>query len=75
MSISAIQQELLSCSPQERAQLIDFLWDSLSDQEIKAREVLWAEESERRIDAFDAGHLQAKNANDVFSELRKGLVK
>ncbi|MGO8676572.1 MAG: hypothetical protein ACLQVX_11960 [Limisphaerales bacterium] len=33
----------------------------------------WAVESERRIDAFEAGKLTAREAGDVFSELRKGL--
>jgi hypothetical protein len=43
--------------------------------ELKSREAAWAAESERRIDAFEAGKLKARDAASVFSELRKGLRK
>ena len=60
---------------EERARLIDALWDSLSLPEVKAREAAWAKESERRIDAFEAGKLPARDAAGVFSKPRKGLRK
>ncbi len=53
--------------------MIDFLWDSLSEPELKRREAAWAAESERRIDAYESGALKAKEAKDVFAALRKGL--
>jgi len=73
MSVTAIQNELLGLSATERARLIDVLWDSLSQPELKAREADWAAESERRIDAFDAGKLKARDAKDVIAELKEGL--
>jgi putative addiction module component (TIGR02574 family) len=75
MSVAAIQNELLSLPANERARLIDVLWDSLSEPELKSRETAWAAESERRIDAFESGALKMKDAKDVFAALKKGLVK
>jgi hypothetical protein len=48
---------------------------SRGSPEVKAREAAWAEESERRIDAFDAGRLKARDAQSVFSDLRRNLQK
>jgi putative addiction module component (TIGR02574 family) len=75
MSIAAIRNEILGLPPEERAKLIDLIWDSLSPPEIKAREGAWAAESERRIDAFEAGTLGARDATEVLSELRNSLRK
>ena len=55
--------------------MIDLLWDSLSAPEIKDREKAWAAESERRIDAFDAGKLGARDAREVLADLRNSLRK
>jgi putative addiction module component (TIGR02574 family) len=70
MNLADIQIEIESLSYEERVKLIDFLWDSISAPQIKNRESLWAVESERRIDAFDAGKLGARNARSVLEELR-----
>ena len=75
MSVTAIQAEILELPASERARLIDVLWDSISTPELKTRETAWAAESERRIDACDAGKLTAREATDVFAELKKGLPK
>ena len=75
MSIGTIQDQVLSLPPKERAQLIDVLWESLASADISSREAAWAQESERRIDAFETGNLTARNAGDVFFDLRKGLRK
>ena len=73
MSVTAIQDEILGLPATERARLIDVLWDSISAPEQQAREAAWAAESERRIDAFDSGKLTARNAAEVFADLKKGL--
>jgi putative addiction module component (TIGR02574 family) len=75
MSVAAIQNELLGLPANERARLIDVLWESLSGPELKARETAWAAESERRINAYESGALKAKDANAVFEELKKGLAR
>jgi putative addiction module component (TIGR02574 family) len=73
MTVATIQAKVLGLPAEERAKLIDVLWDSLSLPEVKSREAAWATESERRIDAFEAGRLPARDAASVISELRKGL--
>ena len=75
MSIGAIKNEALALPAEERAKLIDLLWDSLSAPEIKERETAWATESERRIDAFDVGKLGARDAREVLADLRNSLKK
>jgi putative addiction module component (TIGR02574 family) len=75
MSVAAIQSEVLKLSAKERAQLLDLIWQSLSEPEIKTREAAWAAESERRIDAYEKGKLAARDAADVFEDLKKSLKK
>jgi putative addiction module component (TIGR02574 family) len=75
MSVTAIQDEVLGLPATERARLLDLLWGSFSKPEQQAREAAWASESERRIDAFDAGKLTARDAAEVFADLKKGLPK
>ena len=73
MSATTIQNEALELPALERARLIDVLWDSLASEEVKTREAAWAEESERRIDAFEAGKVTARDAAAVLADLRRGL--
>lgn len=75
MSAGTVQSEALSLSAAERAKLIDALWDSLASAEMKSREAAWSAESERRIDAFEAGKLKARDAEDILSELRERYKK
>jgi putative addiction module component (TIGR02574 family) len=75
MSIGSIQAAALTLPAAERAKLIDVLWDSLSSPKAKSRQAAWAKESERRIDAFVAGRLPARDAATVFFELRDVLQK
>ena len=75
MNTATVQEQVLVLPPAERAKLIDVLWDSLSSPQTKSREAAWAEESERRIDAFDKGLLPARDAEALFAELRGHLSK
>jgi putative addiction module component (TIGR02574 family) len=75
MSVSAIQDEILGLPATERARLIDVLWNSISAPEQQASEAAWAAESERRIDAYDAGKLTARNATEVFGDFKKEFRK
>ena len=75
MSVTAIQSEVLNLSVADRARLLDLIWDSLSEPEIKVRESAWAAEAERRIDAYDKGKLTARPAAEVFTDLKKNLRK
>ena len=73
MSVTAIQNEILGLPAAERVRLIDLLWNSISLPEQQTRETAWAAESERRIDAYDNGKLSARDAAEVFADLKKGL--
>jgi putative addiction module component (TIGR02574 family) len=75
MSVATIQTEVLSLPPSERAKLIEVLWDSLCSPKVRVREAAWAVEAERRIDAFEAAQLKARDADSVFSDLREDLRK
>lgn len=75
MSITAIQNEVLNLPVDERLRMIELLWNSVTEPEIKAREGVWAAESERRVDAFDAGSLTARDASAVFGDMKKRLPK
>ena len=43
--------------------------------EIETREAAWVAESERRIDAHEKGKLTARDAADVFADLKKTFRK
>jgi len=75
MSVTAIQTEVLNLSPTDRAHLLDVIWESLSEPALKMREAAWANESERRIEAYDAAKLTARDAAEVFADLKKSLPK
>ncbi|HEY9175368.1 MAG TPA: addiction module protein [Verrucomicrobiae bacterium] len=75
MSVVAIRDEALNLPATERAKLVDALWHSLSAAETRARESTWAAASERRIEAYEAGILKARDAESVFAELRRDLRK
>lgn len=75
MSLASIQKEVLELEPQERALLIDMLWESLDDARLKEIEAKWASESEERIDAFDRGELSAIDGPTALRDLRSSLRK
>jgi len=71
MNPATLRDEVLSLPALERARLVDLLWTSLSEPEVQAREIAWAGEAERRIDAYDAGSLPARGAQEVLAALQK----
>jgi putative addiction module component (TIGR02574 family) len=75
MSIAAIRDEILGLPPEERAKLIDLIWNSLSEPKTKSCEMAWTAESERRVDAFEAGKLVARDGNEILSELKNSERK
>ena len=75
MSITSIQEEISRLSSNERAKLIDILWESLDEARVKETEAKWAAESEERIDAVDRGELQTIDGPTALRELRSSLRK
>lgn len=59
----------LSLPVNQRVELVELLLASLDcpDKEI---DELWVQESENRIDAFEAGKLKSKSLDDVLSKYK-----
>lgn len=74
MNLASIQKEILQLDSQERAMLIDMLWESLDEARIKEIEAKWASESEERIDAYERGELPALDRPADLRELRSSLT-
>jgi hypothetical protein len=75
MSLASIQKEIFQLNSNERAMLIDLLWESLDETRTKEIEAKWALESEDRIDALDRGELLAVDGLAALEELRSSLGK
>ena len=63
--------EALKLPPVERAELVENLLTSFEFQSRKRIDALWAEEAEKRIDAFEGGEMATIPAKDVFAEIEK----
>lgn len=66
-----ILAEALELPPVERAELVENLLSSFEFHSGKAVDILWAQEAEDRIDAFDRGEMAAIPIEDVFAEIEK----
>ena len=78
-SIAEISQNALGLPAQDRAALIDKLFDSIDleidptrREEIEQR---WAAESERRIDAVNKGELKVVNGPEALAKLRRSITE
>jgi len=65
----AVLEKALQLDPVERAELIDELYRSFDTAEHERLNAQWAEEAESRIDAYDAGEIQADSAEAVFARI------
>jgi putative addiction module component (TIGR02574 family) len=63
--------EALNLPPVERAELVENLLSSFEFPSRKTIDVLWAQEAEDRIDAFERGEMAAIPARDVFADIEK----
>lgn len=70
-----IREGALQLPVEQRAELIDVLWESLSPEDMKNREQAWAMEAERCIEAYGEGKLKARDFDAALSDLRKSLRK
>lgn len=75
MSLTSIQKEIAELSSNERAMLIDILWESLDEARVKETEAKWAAESEERIDAVERGELPTVDGPSALRDLRSSLSK
>ena len=73
MTLAAIQESVIQLQPNEKAALIDVLWDSLDREATTQIQQRWAAESEDRIDAFERGELPVVDGPSAIQEIRKSL--
>jgi putative addiction module component (TIGR02574 family) len=62
-------KQVLSLPPGERARVAEQLLESLEPANDRNCQ-LWAEEAERRVEAYERGDLESKPAEEVFARLR-----
>ncbi|HEV7475784.1 MAG TPA: addiction module protein [Pyrinomonadaceae bacterium] len=67
-------KQVLGLPPGERARLAEQLLESLESPNERNR-ALWAEEAERRVEAYERGELEANPAEEVFARLHTRFPK
>lgn len=67
-------EQLLALPVEARARLAERLLESLEPPNERNRE-LWAEEAERRIEAYERGEMKAIPGEEVFAKLRSKFPK
>ncbi len=70
-----ILAEALELSPIERASLIEELLSSFNFPERKKRDMMWAEEVEDRINAYERGEILSSPAEDVYERIEGNVSK
>jgi putative addiction module component (TIGR02574 family) len=66
-----ILQDALALPPPERVALVECLLASLDSPVREHMDVLWGQEAEDRLEAFERGEIPTIAAKDVFDELGK----
>lgn len=69
LSLADIEEQAQKLAANERAELAEYLLDSLRTS-VSSVESAWAEEIEARVAAFDRGESQTYLAEEVFAEAR-----
>jgi putative addiction module component (TIGR02574 family) len=65
-----VLEEALALPPDERAELADRLLSSLDTQRQRKIDILWAEEVEDRVDAFERGEIRTVSTKEAFESNR-----
>ena len=73
MKLDEVEAEALRLEPAARARLVTKLLASLEALTDEENLRLWAEEAERRDDAWEAGGQTGRPAEEVFREARARL--
>ncbi|MBN2189280.1 MAG: addiction module protein [Chitinispirillaceae bacterium] len=64
-------EEARKLPPMERAELIEGLLESFNLEQRKRIDEAWAKEAESRLDAYEAGRIEAIPVSKVFEELER----
>ena len=70
MTTAKLAKEALALPPNSRAKLAEKLLASLNNPRQSEIDALWAEEAEKRIDAFQRDELAAVPGPEAFKKLR-----
>lgn len=73
-TLQKIAQEALRLAPAQRAELADFLVESLDSLPPDEIQQLWADEAQRRLAEVRAGNVKTLSGEEVLAEARR-LVK
>ena len=71
--LTQLEKRVLSLPTEERARLAERLIASLDDLNDEENERLWLDEAERRLEAYRAGRIGARPADDVIQDARHSL--
>lgn len=69
--LKELENQAKSPTADERAQLAEFLLQSIQEPPVAEIEEAWDREIEARAAAYDRGDLQTISAEDVFAEARR----
>jgi len=70
-ALKELERQAKSLTADERAQLAEYLLESIQDPPLADIEAAWDREIEQRAAAYDRGELQTISAEDVFAEARR----
>lgn len=73
MTLAKAQETVKELSAQDRAELLDWLWEGLQPEAGLQVQGRWALESEDRIDAVDRGELPTVDGRSAMEGLRRSL--
>lgn len=74
-ALKELEKKAKSLTADERAQLVEFLLESIQEPPVAEIEAAWDREIEERAAAYDRGELQTISAEDVFAEARRLLAR
>ena len=70
-ALKELEKKAKSLTPDERAQLAEFLLESIQEPPVAEIAAAWDREIEERAAAYDRGELQTVSAEEVFAEARR----
>jgi putative addiction module component (TIGR02574 family) len=73
MTLAKVQEQAKDLSAAERAELLEWLWETLQSEGTMQRQERWAADAEERIKAVDGGKLSTVDGPWAMRELRKRL--
>lgn len=69
--IDKVYEQVLKLNPVERAELIEKIFSSFLQPGENTFDEEWRAEAEERVDAYLAGHMTTKTAEEVFDSIQR----